>query len=111
MEAEDLGALPDSTSHHPSLKSPRLYVFDCGTIHIPDTGLFSPKREEVAGDLSVTCFPVAHPRGTLIRDVGVIPDSEWTPTGSMLAYPLLLADGKIRNIMHRSAGSYIVSGG
>ena len=28
----------------------------------------------------------------------MIPDSEWTPNGSTIAYPLLLADGKTRNI-------------
>ena len=37
-------------------RSPRLYVFDCGTLDIADTGRFRLKREEVATDkLSVGC--------------------------------------------------------
>ena len=45
-------------------KSVRLYVFDCGTLHIPDIGRFGLKKEEVVTtDLSVACFLVVHPKG------------------------------------------------
>src|SRR5438128_1170431 len=44
-----------------SVRSPRLYVFDCGTLDVADTGRFRLKREEVATDkLSVGCYLVAH---------------------------------------------------
>ena len=56
----------------------RLYVFDCGTL--------TPNREGVeryhvtmaeVGEIRmpVPCFLIAHPRGTLMWDVGVIPDA------------------------------------
>ena len=58
--------------------TPRLYVLDCG--------MLTPNREGVeryhitmaeAGEIRmpVPCFLVAHPKGTLIWDVGVIPDA------------------------------------
>ena len=58
--------------------SPRLYVLDCG--------MLTPNREGVeryhitmaeAGEIRmpVPCFLVAHPKGTLLWDVGVIPDA------------------------------------
>lgn len=92
-------ASPAFGSHHPSSKTPRLYVFDCGTLHIADTGRFSLKREEViTSDLSVACFLVVHPKGSLIWDVGAVPDSEWQPTGSKLVHHLSLPDGQRRDI-------------
>ncbi len=55
-------------------RSLRLYVFDCGTIHVADLSRFSLKSEEVAAtDLSVACFLVTHPKGTLIWDAGAVP--------------------------------------
>ena len=62
----------------PAATSLRLYVFDCGTL--------TPNREGVeryhitvqeAGEIRmpVPCFLIVHPRGTLMWDVGVIPDS------------------------------------
>src|SRR5450830_528175 len=63
--------------------SVRLYVMDCGTLHIADMGRFQLKKEEVATtDLSVACFLVVHPKGTLIWDTGAVPDAAWKPTGS-----------------------------
>jgi glyoxylase-like metal-dependent hydrolase (beta-lactamase superfamily II) len=71
----------------PPPPAPRLYVFDCG--------MLTPNREGVeryhitmaeAGEvrMPVPCFLVAHPKGTLIWDVGVIPDSvvESQPQGA-----------------------------
>jgi N-acyl homoserine lactone hydrolase len=63
-------------------KSVRLYVFDCGTLDIPDTSAYQLKKEEVATTkMSVPCFLVAHPRGTLMWDVGAVPDSSFKPGG------------------------------
>ncbi|HYM19316.1 MAG TPA: N-acyl homoserine lactonase family protein [Micropepsaceae bacterium] len=54
----------------------RLYVFDCGKLDIPDTTPYQLKREELATNLmSVPCFLVAHPKGTLMWDVGAVPDN------------------------------------
>ena len=56
-------------------KSLRLYVFDCGTIHARSAESFSLKNEEVASpEMSVPCFLIAHPKGTMLWDAGLIPD-------------------------------------
>ena len=58
-------------------KSLRLYVFDCGVLNIGATG---PARYHVPSEavaepkMSVPCFLIAHPKGTMMWDVGVIPD-------------------------------------
>ena len=57
-------------------KTLRLYVFDCGVIKGLDPALFNFKREEVKStDFAVPCYLIVHPKGTLMWDVGVIPDS------------------------------------
>lgn len=76
----------------PRPNSLRLYVLDCGTLDHPDYAQLTPqqinqklafytlKREEVATHvMSVPCFLVAHPRGTLMWDVGAVPDSNFKP--------------------------------
>lgn len=79
----------------------KLYVFDCGTLHV-DPARFRLKREEVATtDLSVPCFLIAHPQGRLIWDPGAVPDPEWTPTGAEVAHQVLLSDGSKRDVTLR----------
>jgi glyoxylase-like metal-dependent hydrolase (beta-lactamase superfamily II) len=59
-------------------KTMRLYVFDCGLLNISAEGVaryhVTPAE---AGEtrMPVPCFLVAHPKGTLMWDVGVIPDA------------------------------------
>jgi len=80
-------------------RSVRLYVFDCGTLHIADTGRFGLKAEEVAtSDLSVACFLIAHPKGTLIWDTGAVPDTAWTPTGGEVTRHIVLPDSGERDV-------------
>src|SRR5215210_5989942 len=77
----------------------RLYVFDCGTLDVADTGRFRLKREEVATDkLSVGCYLVVHPRGTLIWDTGAVPDAMVTAGPVPVRYRLLLPDAQERNV-------------
>jgi len=60
--------------------SVRLYVFDCGSLNIPDTSPYQLKKEELATNyMSVACFLIAHPKGTLMWDVGAVPDSSFKP--------------------------------
>jgi glyoxylase-like metal-dependent hydrolase (beta-lactamase superfamily II) len=62
--------------------SVRLYVFDCGMLDIPDTSNYRLKKEELATNkMSVACYLVAHPKGTLIWDVGAVPDTSFKPGG------------------------------
>ncbi|HTR48853.1 MAG TPA: N-acyl homoserine lactonase family protein [Verrucomicrobiae bacterium] len=68
--------------HAQRVKRLRLYVFDCGVIKGLDPALFNLKKEEVATtDLAVPCFLIVHPKGTLMWDVGVIPDSAFKDDG------------------------------
>lgn len=77
----------------------RLYVFDCGSYGITNLARFSLTREEVeTTDLSIACFLVAHPKGTLIWDTGCVPDKAWQPTGSLVIHHLVLPDGQERDV-------------
>jgi len=68
-------ATPAATAPQPPA-SVRLYVFDCGKLDIQDITPYQLKREEIATNvMSVGCFMVVHPKGTLMWDVGAVPDS------------------------------------
>jgi N-acyl homoserine lactone hydrolase len=59
----------------------RLYIFDCGVIHTTNGDAYSLKKEEMAStEMSIPCFLVAHPRGTMMWDNGDIPDRAF-PSG------------------------------
>jgi N-acyl homoserine lactone hydrolase len=77
----------------------RLYVFDCGTLHYDNADNYQLKREEVARtDMSLACFLVKHPKGTLMWDVGAVADGGWTPTGSPVRMHIVLPDKQERNV-------------
>src|SRR3954469_5609254 len=64
-------------------KSLRVYVFDCGTIKGLSPATFNLKPEEVkATEFFVPCYLVAHPKGTMMWDVGVVPDSAFKADGA-----------------------------
>jgi len=64
----------------PPAKSLRLYVFNCGSLDISDPERFRLKKEELATtNMSVACFLIAHPKGTLMWDVGAVPDRALKP--------------------------------
>lgn len=55
----------------------RLYVFDCGVINVNAAGTerYNVTPQEVGETrFSVPCFLVAHPQGTLLWDLGIVPD-------------------------------------
>jgi glyoxylase-like metal-dependent hydrolase (beta-lactamase superfamily II) len=61
----------------PAPKTVRLYVFDCGLLNITSEGVqrYHVTPAEVGETrMSVPCFLIAHPKGTLMWDLGVIPD-------------------------------------
>jgi N-acyl homoserine lactone hydrolase len=64
--------------------SPKLYILDCGTISPMDPTLFGLKKEEIAGDASFVtpCYLVVHPKGTLVWDVGQVPDAKIKDDGT-----------------------------
>src|SRR5689334_4326230 len=61
----------------PPPKTPRLYIFDCGVINVNRAGTerYKVTPEEVGETrFSVPCFLVVHPKGTLMWDLGIVPD-------------------------------------
>jgi len=55
--------------------SVRMYVFDCGRLDILDITPYQLTKADIATNvMSVPCFLVAHPKGTLMWDAGVVPD-------------------------------------
>jgi len=63
--------------------SPRLYLFDCGVIKGLGVDLFGFKAGEVPPrDFFVPCYLVVHPKGTLMWDVGTVPDSAFKADGA-----------------------------
>jgi N-acyl homoserine lactone hydrolase len=77
-------------SPSPGLK---LYVFDCGILEGADVSRFGLKVEEVATiRMSVACYLVVHPKGTLMWDVGAVSDMAWTPTGKAVTQTITLPD-------------------
>jgi N-acyl homoserine lactone hydrolase len=82
-----------------SARSLRLYVFDCGTLHYDNADAYRLKKEEVARtDMSLACFLVTHPQGTLMWDVGAVADGGWTPTGSPVRMHIVLPDKGERDV-------------
>ena len=63
--------------------SVRLYILDCGTIVDMNPASYGLKIEEIKGplDFITPCYLVVHPRGTLMWDVGQIPDANMPANG------------------------------
>src|SRR2546428_2182815 len=75
-------AIPQQRKPQPP-KSVRLYVLDCGSLNIPDTSPYQLKKEELATTyMSVPCFFVVHPKGSLMWDVGAVPDTAFKPSAA-----------------------------
>jgi glyoxylase-like metal-dependent hydrolase (beta-lactamase superfamily II) len=62
----------------------RLYVLDCGTIAPMDPTLFGVKPEEVRREVTFVtpCYLIVHPKGTLVWDVGQVPDQDIPEDGT-----------------------------
>ncbi len=81
LEAAALTALAQQHKAQPP-KSVRLYVFDCGSLDIPDTTPYRLSKQEVASTvMSAPCFLIANPKGNMMWDTGAIPDDEFKPGG------------------------------
>jgi glyoxylase-like metal-dependent hydrolase (beta-lactamase superfamily II) len=73
-------------------RGPRLYVLDCGDIKPMDPTLFGLKKEEIAGDGSFVtpCYLIVHRKGTLMWDVGQVPDAQIPGDGTEVVVQELL---------------------
>jgi N-acyl homoserine lactone hydrolase len=88
--ATTVSALPQSI---------RLYVFDCGQLNYNSVAAYQLKNEEVANtNMAMACYLIAHPKGTLMWDVGAIPDANWKPTGSPVRLHFMLPDKTERDV-------------
>jgi N-acyl homoserine lactone hydrolase len=75
-------------------KSLRLYVFDCGTLE-GDPARFNFKRHEMAtSDMSVACYLVVHPNGTLMWDAGAVPDMQVKSENQRTRHHILLRNAE-----------------
>ena len=78
----------EAQTRAPQVKSVRLYVFDCGVLKRGEPTAYNLTREQVGvTDFSDACFLIVHPRGTLLWDVGIIPDDLIKPGGVELPLP------------------------
>jgi glyoxylase-like metal-dependent hydrolase (beta-lactamase superfamily II) len=77
-----LAAAPQLTLAAPAKL--RLYVLDCGTIAAMDPTLFGVKPEELGHEATFVtpCYLIVHPKGTLIWDVGQVPDQDIPEDGT-----------------------------
>ena len=88
----------------PAPPSVRVYLFDCGFIKAMGVETYGFKPGEVkAKDFFVPCYLIAHPRGTLMWDVGVIPDSAFPAGGGPAVQGIMSASKTLKSQM-ASAG-------
>ena len=78
-----LALLSAAQPHKPQPpKTLRLYVFDCGMLDNADISRYALTREEIGTHLmSVPAFLIVHPKGTLMWDVGAVPDANFKADG------------------------------
>jgi N-acyl homoserine lactone hydrolase len=80
----------------------RLYILDCGTLHLADTKPFGLASQEVqSANLSIACALVTHAKGSLVWDTGAVPDAEWTATGSAVTHTVTLPGAGQRQLTLR----------
>jgi len=92
------GALfAQAPAHHPPKlpKSLRLYIFDCGVLKPADAKSFGFDKVAVL-DMSVPCFLIAHPKGTLMWDVGTVPDGDFKGDGSPYVQGMMHVDKPLK---------------
>jgi N-acyl homoserine lactone hydrolase len=76
--AASLGSVTARSDPPKPPKTVRLYVFDCGVIKGLPPALFNFKQGELAStELAVPCYLIVDPKGTLMWDVGAIPDTDF----------------------------------
>jgi glyoxylase-like metal-dependent hydrolase (beta-lactamase superfamily II) len=70
----------------PRVRSVRLYVFDCGVLKRGEPTAYGLTSAQVGStDFSDPCYLIAHPKGTLLWDLGIIPDDQIKPGGVEVA--------------------------
>jgi N-acyl homoserine lactone hydrolase len=81
-----------SAQAQPAPTSPRIYVFDNGSISGLDPAVFNFKREELREvDFVNSSYLIVHPRGTVMVDAGGIPDGDFKSDGSPVTEGIMTA--------------------
>lgn len=79
-------AAPAFAADAKPVTSPRIYVFDCGTVEVADISVFSPGvdvgKKKVLTD---SCYLIAHPKGTLMWDTGFSDELAASPDGKKVS--------------------------
>lgn len=73
---------PPAPAPIPVAATPKLYVFECGTIDVADISVFHPgigKNQHKR--LTDSCYLIAHPKGTLLWDAGLPDQLAQVPEG------------------------------
>jgi N-acyl homoserine lactone hydrolase len=85
-------ALPYAQQKPAATTSPRLYVFENGSISGLDPKLFNFARQELKEvDFTNASYLIVHPRGTLMFDAGAIEDSHFKGDGAPVTEGILTA--------------------
>ena len=76
----------------PGPPGPRLYILDCGTIAAMDPKLFGLEPAEVNREVTFVtpCYLIVHPKGTLMWDVGQVPDKDIPDDGTEVVQQKIL---------------------
>lgn len=99
IPADAQAPAPRGVRPQPDPPAVRLYVFDGGTLASADMSRYRLTEQEVkTTKMSVACFLVVHPRGTLMWDACAVPDGSWTPNGQAQLQHLTLPDGQMREV-------------
>ena len=88
---------PTAQTRPAAPKTPRIYIFDGGSINGLDTKLFGFERNEVKEpNFRITSYLIVHPRGTLMWDSGGIPDSAFPADGSPAKEGVMVATHSLK---------------
>jgi len=91
LAATVTAALPEAQQRAP-VTSPRIYVFEAGSIKGLDPKLFNFTREELKEvDFVNTAYLVVHPKGALMFDTGGVTDSHFKGDGAPVTEGILSA--------------------
>jgi glyoxylase-like metal-dependent hydrolase (beta-lactamase superfamily II) len=93
-----LTATPLLAQNRPTPPStPRIYVFENGSITGLDPALFNFTRDEVKEvDFVNIAYLIVHPRGTLMFDAGAVPDSHFPADGGPVVEGVVTATKPIK---------------
>ena len=79
-----VGAAASAADAKP-VTTPRVYVFDCGTVDVKDISVFSPGVDVgKKKTLTNSCYLIAHPKGNLVWDKGLSDELASAPAGKIV---------------------------